>query len=266
MDRDSRTIYVHYGGAGLLPLPKLRPLLEANFGEWGPLQNIHIVPDKTIAFVRYHWRSTAEFAKEAMHGQGLRGSKAAEVLCCRWASDDPNPGVVAARKRDAEQALLDAQAAASERLPGEGKRARLAAAALESGERVSAVARQYPDTDAAYEEAGSGPTLSEAETSTYASIATGVYPDTSPPYINQAVQQGDWTMLMQQPTEQHIWQQQAGCSMEAQADLHPQNLQQPDHKAGGAGPADDGAASTALDLLAAFSSEDEDPDSHGGAA
>jgi hypothetical protein len=37
-ERDTHTLYVQYSGAGHIPLPQLRPLLEANFGEWGPLQ------------------------------------------------------------------------------------------------------------------------------------------------------------------------------------------------------------------------------------
>lgn len=51
-ERECRTLYVNYGGAGPTPVLQLRKLLEENFGEWGPVENIHIVPDKTIAFVR----------------------------------------------------------------------------------------------------------------------------------------------------------------------------------------------------------------------
>lgn len=50
-----------------------------NFGEFGPVKHIHIVPTKTIAFVKYHWRVSAEFAREAMDQQQLTGSTLNEV-------------------------------------------------------------------------------------------------------------------------------------------------------------------------------------------
>jgi RNA recognition motif-containing protein len=50
-----------------------------NFGEFGPVKHIHIVPAKTIAFIRFHWRVTAEFAREAMDQQQLTGSTLHEV-------------------------------------------------------------------------------------------------------------------------------------------------------------------------------------------
>lgn len=50
-----------------------------NFGEWGPVKRIHIVPTKTIAFIKYHWRVSAEFAREAMDQQQLTGSTLNEV-------------------------------------------------------------------------------------------------------------------------------------------------------------------------------------------
>lgn len=61
----------------------LRPCAAAgllqNFGEFGPVKRIHIVPTKTIAFVKYHWRVSAEFAREAMDQQQLTGSTLNEV-------------------------------------------------------------------------------------------------------------------------------------------------------------------------------------------
>lgn len=44
------------------------------------LQHVYIVPNKTIAFVRFEWRVSAEFAKEAMNGQTLDGSSMNEAL------------------------------------------------------------------------------------------------------------------------------------------------------------------------------------------
>lgn len=43
------------------------------------MKRIHIVPTKTIAFVKYHWRVSAEFAREAMDQQQLTGSTLNEV-------------------------------------------------------------------------------------------------------------------------------------------------------------------------------------------
>lgn len=65
-----------YGGAAGYSAEQMEHLLTENFREWGPMRAPpFVVPSKAIAFVRYHWRATAEFAKEAMHGQGLEGSK-----------------------------------------------------------------------------------------------------------------------------------------------------------------------------------------------
>ena len=106
-DRESKTLYVNYGGAGHLGAPVIRQLLQVigtcrtlcrslalefsqmpaessqvrlhmfvqeanicnrmqdNFDEWGPIERIYNVASKTIAFVQYYWRASAEFAKEA---------------------------------------------------------------------------------------------------------------------------------------------------------------------------------------------------------
>jgi hypothetical protein len=46
------TLYVNYGGAGHYATQQLRHLLLQDFGCFGPVRSIHIVPAKTIAFVR----------------------------------------------------------------------------------------------------------------------------------------------------------------------------------------------------------------------
>jgi len=65
-------------------------IIRDHFSEWGPIQSIKVILERAIAFVRYHIRASAEFAKEAMQEQGLDGD---EVLSIRWANEDPNPAV-----------------------------------------------------------------------------------------------------------------------------------------------------------------------------
>ncbi|KAF8069391.1 cwc2 [Scenedesmus sp. PABB004] len=79
LQRDMTTLYVHYGGAGAYAVQHLRDLLLTNFGAFGPVRSVYVVPSKTIAFVRFHWRASAEFAKEAMDGQHLEGSTQGEA-------------------------------------------------------------------------------------------------------------------------------------------------------------------------------------------
>ena len=64
-----------------------------------PYPSRHTPPHSTPTPPRFEWRSSAEFAKEAMHKQGLRGSSQREILTLRWANEDPNPGAVMAHKR-----------------------------------------------------------------------------------------------------------------------------------------------------------------------
>mmetsp|Transcript_17692 Transcript_17692/g.15963 ORF Transcript_17692/g.15963 Transcript_17692/m.15963 type:complete len:506 (+) Transcript_17692:488-2005(+) len=62
--------------------------LWKHFSEWGELENCNVVHRLSIAFPRYRFRTSAEFAKEAMSNQALEHG---EILQIRWAFDDPNP-------------------------------------------------------------------------------------------------------------------------------------------------------------------------------
>lgn len=74
--RFSTTLFVSYAGAARYAAEHLAHLLADDFGAFGPLAGKpYVVPAKAAAFVRFHWRASAEFAKEAMDGQGLDGSK-----------------------------------------------------------------------------------------------------------------------------------------------------------------------------------------------
>ncbi|KAG2445736.1 hypothetical protein HXX76_000342 [Chlamydomonas incerta] len=151
LDRDNRTLYINYEGAGSYELPKIRQLVEANFKLWGPINNVYIVHPKNIAFVRYDWRSSAEFAKEAMHKQPLLGSSLGEVVTARWANEDPNPVAVAAQKRAAEEAFSQVYVQSFESLPPEQKRARIQELELKAALKKGTSVGSYPSTDAQFE-------------------------------------------------------------------------------------------------------------------
>jgi hypothetical protein len=51
----------------------IEEVLKKHFAPWGPIEYIRYLSDKSVAFVRYQLRSTAEFAKVAMMHQTLDG-------------------------------------------------------------------------------------------------------------------------------------------------------------------------------------------------
>uniref|UniRef100_A0A061SBV7 Pre-mrna-splicing factor cwc2 n=1 Tax=Tetraselmis sp. GSL018 TaxID=582737 RepID=A0A061SBV7_9CHLO len=137
------TVRVFYGGAGGRSADDTRELVMDSFQEWGPIRSINVIPTKTIAFVQYYWRCSAEFAKEAMHAQCLKGSGSNEVLSVCWANDDPNPVAVRQVKREREHVFDTAVQNHVESLPEDQKRARLL-------QEQMAATGAYPDTDAMY--------------------------------------------------------------------------------------------------------------------
>jgi hypothetical protein len=87
----------------------LEDALWRHFGEWGELESLNVIHRLSIAFPRYRLRTSAEFAKEAMHCQALDGN---EILSIRWAHDDPNPVArdsIQRADKDALAALLRAK-------------------------------------------------------------------------------------------------------------------------------------------------------------
>ena len=178
--RMCRTLFIYYGGAAEWGGQRLKELLARAFGEWGPIEDIHVVPSKCIGFVRYKFRASAEFAKEAMMGQKLRGG-GKEALVVRWANDDPNPVAVKRVKREREDTVIDALHRAEARMPPEqrlamqqmrllqraregmgGRETRGAGGGSEDedeeeGGVIDPLA--YPDTDAQYPDAGEVPGL-----------------------------------------------------------------------------------------------------------
>jgi hypothetical protein len=158
----SRTLYVSYGAASESLGARLQEVVARVFGEWGPLDDVYVVRSKSIAFVRYVFRASAEFAKEAMGNQSLQpawwkeargGVAAPEVLNIRWAFDDPNPTAIRRVKREHEEAFVDGAEREERRLAPEQRAALQMQRALEAGVAgapAGAAALPYPATDAQY--------------------------------------------------------------------------------------------------------------------
>lgn len=162
----SRTLYVAYGAASESLGAGLQTAFERVFSEWGPLEEVSVIKGKSIAFVRFVFRASAEFAKEAMTNQSLQpgwwpkpaGSALPEVLNVRWAYDDPNPVALRRNKREREEAYADAARRAEERLAPEQREAlaqqRQLEGALAEAPRGAASLCAYPQTDGQYEGVG----------------------------------------------------------------------------------------------------------------
>ncbi|CBZ50920.1 pre-mRNA splicing factor CWC2, related [Neospora caninum Liverpool] len=78
-------------------LKKMEVFLSKEFGTWGDVTCIRVIPKKNIAFITYAYRVQAEFAKVAMADQNL--GKQAPLLLVKWAHHDGN----ANKRRLAEQ-------------------------------------------------------------------------------------------------------------------------------------------------------------------
>lgn len=93
---ESRTLYVgdlrfdRSLGDSSCAVRVLEEEVREAFGVWGEIEELRLISTKAIAFVRYTYRASAEFAKVAMANQKLGLSKCIRV---RWALEDPNPRV-----------------------------------------------------------------------------------------------------------------------------------------------------------------------------
>ena len=76
---------------------KLEAQIWKLFHPWGPIVSVRVIPSRRIAFVKFEYRSAAEFAKVACANQPCGVSEGINV---RWAFEDPNP-------RASEQAVID---------------------------------------------------------------------------------------------------------------------------------------------------------------
>jgi hypothetical protein len=107
-NRDNRTLYVagFQRTAALQTDAQLEAALRAEFAEWGAVRSVRLQSLRLVAFVEYELRVSAEFAKEAMHQQCLRGSN--QVLNVRWSTEDPNPQSRQRARTQREDAATDA--------------------------------------------------------------------------------------------------------------------------------------------------------------
>lgn len=105
MTMPCRTLYVGSLVKTEYDSPKaLEHSLWRHFGEWGELENVNLISRLSIAFIRYRYRSSAEFAKEAMDRNHLDHN---ENLNVRWAHEDPNPVSQDANHRADADALVE---------------------------------------------------------------------------------------------------------------------------------------------------------------
>ena len=111
-----RTLYVgNLAKAKYANPQELEKTLWTSFGEWGEVENINVIARLSIAFVRYRFRTSAEFAKEAMGNQALAHG---EILNVRWAMDDPNPVALEAAHRADADAVINMMSAGGVDLVG----------------------------------------------------------------------------------------------------------------------------------------------------
>lgn len=83
-------------------LTQMYETLYRHFQEWGELEDIKLLPNKGLAFVRFKHRCMAEFAKEAMQSQALDRK---EVLQIKWAQDETEAVAGGAEQREREDAV-----------------------------------------------------------------------------------------------------------------------------------------------------------------
>jgi len=109
---DCTTLFLWLGGVlvnhASSSAEAIEGLIRADFAVFGPIAFVNVIVNKTIAFVRYRYRSSAEFAKEAMTRQCLKGDPSGTVLDVRWANEDPNPKAKARVKREREERFVKA--------------------------------------------------------------------------------------------------------------------------------------------------------------
>jgi len=130
--RENRTLYI-----GCIKITgTTEDIVKRYFEEWGPIEYVRVIHTKSIAFVRYFLRATAEFAKEAMSNQSLDHG---EVINMRWATEDSNP---TARLYEERRSHRTATTALNKRLKMMGP--------AEHSAMYYDITGEYPDTEAQF--------------------------------------------------------------------------------------------------------------------
>eukprot|EP01125_Pyxidicula_operculata_P020679 TRINITY_DN768_c1_g1_i1.p1 TRINITY_DN768_c1_g1~~TRINITY_DN768_c1_g1_i1.p1 ORF type:complete len:510 (+),score=161.00 TRINITY_DN768_c1_g1_i1:33-1532(+) len=156
-NRDNRTLYV----GGIRMVNNIDDIVKKHFGKFGKITNLRLLPGRSIAFVTYDLRVSAEFAKEAMSDQTLVGN---EVMNVRWANEDPNPQ---AQSEKTDKERIEAWQQLCQQHP-------------EYFDQIDHLSnQQYPDTDHQYGGSSSSdnnqvPTSAEEIRSIYSSSTSSV--------------------------------------------------------------------------------------------
>jgi hypothetical protein len=141
---DNRTLYV--GRVKTLPGEETKARLVTVFGLWGPLVSVRFIESKSIAFIQYRNRTSAEFAKEAMDDQCAFEGDTEARFNMRWSIETEaiKKSRTEDRKRQAEDVIREAMdptiLALQQPLKG-----------VPGGEEAEALGN-YPDTDAQYQQ------------------------------------------------------------------------------------------------------------------
>ena len=104
--KECRTLYINEFGtpSGNDPETQMYEVLWRHFSVWGEIEDINLVVNKNVAFIRYKHRCFAEFAKEAMMNRSLDSN---EIITIKWANDDPNPKAAERTAHDQEKIMID---------------------------------------------------------------------------------------------------------------------------------------------------------------
>eukprot|EP00466_Bigelowiella_natans_P014300 jgi/Bigna1/85241/estExt_fgenesh1_pg.C_30044 len=100
----------NYGnrGEGEYPAGYMRRcwrLLHDGFSEWGPVRKILVIPQDGVAYIEYFWRTSAEFAKDAMRYQYLNPADPVKdgIMQVTWKAEEISDKASAERKNQTEE-------------------------------------------------------------------------------------------------------------------------------------------------------------------
>jgi len=101
-----KTLMVEFKAAATLyNLDQLKTLLHDGFSEWGPVRKILVIPQDGVAYIEYFWRTSAEFAKDAMRYQYLNPADPVKdgIMQVTWKAEEISDKASAERKNQTEE-------------------------------------------------------------------------------------------------------------------------------------------------------------------